>query len=446
MGAYYNAYYSEAERSAHATRQMGETLSRFGAQLPATTADYRALVEQTMAAGEEGTELLAVLLAMSGQFAEVAGAAQAAAEAERERLVGLTGLTAQSMWQGVVDAAASGQGHDAGGMLAMTVLDGIEQAVAANVGQGIMQAVIEQMVTPMVQAAVTGSSISEQVSAAAIGNMVANAQAAAASLNALLSNAEWAAAMAQVGDAVRQIAGSLAGSIPPMRTATARAATSVRGLGNAASRSSGQIDAIRRDWERLIERMADTVRGLRGEVAGTGSEGIAYYQSQLAIATAAARAGDKAAAEQLPGLVKTLSDLVADQNTDRLAVQRQQAALAQGLQETAAVLAQRFGISLPQFASGGMHTGGLRIVGERGPELEMTGPARIISNDRLREMLAGKTADVGNFGLDGLNALRSDLAGGFRALNKTMIAISRRLDEWDMRGLPPERKPLEVTG
>lgn len=43
----------------------------------------------------------------------------------------------------------------------------------------------------------------------------------------------------------------------------------------------------------------------------------------------------------------------------------------------------------PMFASGGMHGGGLRIVGERGPELEATGPARIWSADRTRAMVGG---------------------------------------------------------
>ena len=41
------------------------------------------------------------------------------------------------------------------------------------------------------------------------------------------------------------------------------------------------------------------------------------------------------------------------------------------------------------FASGGMHMGGLRLVGERGPELEVTGPARIFSYEQTRDMLGG---------------------------------------------------------
>ena len=61
---------------------------------------------------------------------------------------------------------------------------------------------------------------------------------------------------------------------------------------------------------------------------------------------------------------------------------------------------------LPGFASGGMHAGGLRIVGENGPELEATGPSRIWNaqqlggalgggnNARLEALVEGLTAEV----------------------------------------------------
>jgi hypothetical protein len=65
---------------------------------------------------------------------------------------------------------------------------------------------------------------------------------------------------------------------------------------------------------------------------------------------------------------------------------------------------------VPQFAAGGMHTGGLRIVGERGPELEATGPARywnaadttamLGSSQRREELLAAE-----------IRALRAEVAG-----------------------------------
>ncbi|MGQ9367691.1 tape measure protein [Azospirillum sp. ST 5-10] len=43
----------------------------------------------------------------------------------------------------------------------------------------------------------------------------------------------------------------------------------------------------------------------------------------------------------------------------------------------------------PGFADGGFHSGGLRLVGERGVELEATGPSRIWSAEQTAEMLAG---------------------------------------------------------
>lgn len=43
----------------------------------------------------------------------------------------------------------------------------------------------------------------------------------------------------------------------------------------------------------------------------------------------------------------------------------------------------------PGFASGGYHVGGLRIVGENGPELEATGPSRIWNQSQLASALGG---------------------------------------------------------
>jgi len=44
---------------------------------------------------------------------------------------------------------------------------------------------------------------------------------------------------------------------------------------------------------------------------------------------------------------------------------------------------------IPAFATGGMFGGGLRLVGERGPELEVTGPARYWSSAQTQAMLSG---------------------------------------------------------
>lgn len=47
---------------------------------------------------------------------------------------------------------------------------------------------------------------------------------------------------------------------------------------------------------------------------------------------------------------------------------------------------------VPAFASGGMHSGGLRLVGENGPELEVTGPSRIYSASQTASILQSASA------------------------------------------------------
>lgn len=46
------------------------------------------------------------------------------------------------------------------------------------------------------------------------------------------------------------------------------------------------------------------------------------------------------------------------------------------------------------FANGGDHSGGWRVVGERGPELEATGPSRIFNAQQTRDILAGDGGSV----------------------------------------------------
>lgn len=46
-------------------------------------------------------------------------------------------------------------------------------------------------------------------------------------------------------------------------------------------------------------------------------------------------------------------------------------------------------LGIPGFAGGGQHAGGLRVVGEKGPELEYTGPSTILPADLTRSIMSG---------------------------------------------------------
>lgn len=85
----------------------------------------------------------------------------------------------------------------------------------------------------------------------------------------------------------------------------------------------------------------------------------------------------------------------------------------------------------PEFADGGFHDGGLRIVGERGPELEATGPARIYSAQQTAAMLGqagdgGETASLLAVLVEEMRGLRGDLNGALRAIAR---ALAGRADD-----------------
>jgi hypothetical protein len=53
-------------------------------------------------------------------------------------------------------------------------------------------------------------------------------------------------------------------------------------------------------------------------------------------------------------------------------------------------------LGLPAFAEGGDFGGGFRLVGERGPEIELTGPARYLSAAQTRDIMAARGSGAGS--------------------------------------------------
>ena len=106
-----------------------------------------------------------------------------------------------------------------------------------------------------------------------------------------------------------------------------------------------------------------------------------------------------------------------------------------------AVVAALTGQPVPAFALGGSHAGGLRLVGENGPELEVTGPARIYSAAQTARLLSG--AGDNSELVRELQALRSEVSALRReqATLQTQTVVNtgktaRMLDRWDGEGVP----------
>ncbi len=96
------------------------------------------------------------------------------------------------------------------------------------------------------------------------------------------------------------------------------------------------------------------------------------------------------------------------------------------------------GLGIPGFASGGVFGGGLRIVGERGPELEVTGPSRIYNASQTAAMMGGGGAETAAE----LRQLRTEIHNDLRSIAKHTMQTAKRvefLERWDYDGLPEAR-------
>lgn len=90
---------------------------------------------------------------------------------------------------------------------------------------------------------------------------------------------------------------------------------------------------------------------------------------------------------------------------------------------------------IPAFASGGYHEGGMRIVGENGPEIEMTGPSRILNSQQTSEALS-EGARISN------KEVVAELVKLRKAFELVVVNTNRSTkiaDRWDTDGLPAER-------
>lgn len=145
---------------------------------------------------------------------------------------------------------------------------------------------------------------------------------------------------------------------------------------------------------------------------------------QIDSTLAALEAGAKTADEILVEAVKAGSDVTRD-----------------GLR---AVIAAITGKTVPAFAAGGFHSGGWRLVGERGPELEATGPARYFNADQTARMLSGAGSGRGlDSLLSELSALRREVQGlrveskaGAGAIATNTGRTERMLDRLAVEGMP----------
>lgn len=235
-----------------------------------------------------------------------------------------------------------------------------------------------------------------------------------------------AAALAEVDPANRALQERV-WALEDERAAQQAMASAIAGVSSA---SASAVDSL--------ASLSDALRSALGtagdETAAVTAAARARAQAQLGAALAIAKASggsvlpDEAAISGALSTVSASSTGMFGSYEDYLRDRLRTANTIAGL---ASIVDARRGI--PGFASGGYHSGGWRVVGENGPELEYTGPSTIVSNPDAKSLLS----------MDGLvseiQTLRAEMRAGQVAIARAAQKIADLQAKWDNEGLPEVR-------
>jgi hypothetical protein len=171
----------------------------------------------------------------------------------------------------------------------------------------------------------------------------------------------------------------------------------------------------------VFEDITDFVRELLG-LAADGSTTLESALSQYQAALAAASMGDQEALDN----ITTYADAYLEALKDAASTGLEYGA---GVSSVASDLTNLVGGTIPAFASGGVHGGGLALVGEQGPEIVNMGTSRVYSNADSAKMFDNSEL------LNAVYTLNSNIVAGLKAVGSNTKTTAQIVDRWDVNGI-----------
>lgn len=222
--------------------------------------------------------------------------------------------------------------------------------------------------------AAIGQLVDDSSSAVEQRRSVAVAQLQRALSSGDLSNADSLAEAAKVAASVDS---GLYGSFDDLRREQGRTANMLLELGDISASRQTAAEAQSEALQRMAEQATNDAQSFRQSIGSVKTSVDMAYEAEIA-----------ALDEQL-ALGKSQIDALNGIDNSVVSVADAVSALTAAISAALSIIPGMSGISVPGFAAGGLHTGGLRPVGEHGPELEVTGPARIYNASNTASMLGG---------------------------------------------------------
>lgn len=425
--AYYQAFYSESERSTKVLGEIGKALGSAGLTAPTTLQGFRALVEAQDLNTDAGRNNYAVLMQLAPAFAQAtnalaattgaivdtAAAAEAAAQAERERAEAV--LQEHQELQARLDE--------------LTLTAAELQERERNALDASNRALFDQIkAVEAQQAAAEAAAQAERERAERLAAIAQERQGLQDRLDQLtMTSAQLLEKERNALDASNRALFDQIQAVEAQKAATEAATQAERERADAMAAAGRTVQ--------------DEIRRLRGLNGNTTNQ--AALQAQFATLTGMARAGDADALAKLPAISQAIEEASRLTAVSALDIARMRTWLSGSLSDTITAL----GLNVPAFADGGMHAGGIRLVGENGPELEVTGASRIYNAQQTAAMLQG-----GGDAASEMRAMREELAMLRAEARATAINTGRQADlmkrvtrNGEAMTVQTDLTPLEVT-
>ncbi|WP_417786769.1 tape measure protein [Stutzerimonas xanthomarina] len=442
---YYGAFFSEAEKVEDTVDSIKRAFESADVELVGSREAYRAMVEDIDLTTQAGQEMFSLMMALSGQAAQYFSiveqqAAQKAAEANA-LLIGAVDKSYAALQRSI--AAQQRDLQQSAGKAANNInaLTGIGNSLDAALKK------------------LRGTSDETVKSLRAQAVMTLNSALVTARAGSSL------AGFAGLQDALNvasELDTALYGSLEQFEREQGRTANLIAELekvnGKQLTAEEQMLEQYEKQMQRLDAQLAfaqaqlDALNGIDNSVMGVAAAIAAMNASVVAALGALPKGAAQANTSQNNGaIVSTLYNDLFGRTASADEVAYWSGRLGSGnleYSDIAANMKQWASAAdkeamkdrgIPGFASGGFHSGGLRLVGENGPELEVTGPSRIYNASQTAAMLGGGDSSAA---IASLQRTVEGQSAALRSIAKHTMQTAKRvefLERWDFDGLPKER-------
>lgn len=424
---YYAAFFTEAEKTADTIDSIKRAFESADVELVGSREAYRAMVEDIDLTTQAGQEMFSLMMALSGQAAQYFSIVEQQA-AQATAALAATVNTAYAALQRSIAAQQRDLQASAGTAANnITALTGIGNSLDAALKR--LRGTSDETVKSLrAQAVMT---LNSALVTARAGSSLAGFAGLQDALNVA---SELDAALYGSLEQFEREQGRTANLIAELEKVNGKQLTAEEELLKKYETQLSKLDA----QLAFAQAQLDALNGVDSSILSV-AEAIQAMNTSV-VAALAAMGGDTGK-NATPGNVGTLADSVyrsvLGREADAAGLAYWQGEVASGnirldqLEQAIKNAAKQNG-EIPGFAAGGFHSGGLRLVGENGPELEVTGPSRIYSASQTAAMLGGG-GDSGS--VAELRQLRAEIHNDLRQMAKFMEQTATSTRQMNQSGV-----------